>query len=105
MSAKAMRRSSASFAPATEGKFGIDPTRCDKTPATAGSRAPSYIDCRNGAAKIRTVVDGAALRRIVIPLSCSPFQVAGTNILLLPIERFKSTAVRQGRRHDHEDDG
>jgi ERF superfamily len=27
------------------------------------------------------------------PLSCSPFQVAGTNILLLPIERFKSTAV------------
>ena len=36
------------------------------------------------------------------PLSCSPFQVAGTNILLLPIERFKSTAVRQGKRHDHE---
>ena len=30
------------------------------------------------------------------PLSCSPFQAAGANILLLAIERFKSTAVRQG---------
>ena len=41
----------------------------------------------------------------VAPLSCSPFQVAGTNNLLLPIERFKAAAVRQGRRHDHENDG
>jgi hypothetical protein len=24
---------------------------------------------------------------------------------LLAIERFKSTAVRQGKRHDHENDG
>ena len=39
------------------------------------------------------------------PLSCSPFQAAGANILLLAIERFKSTAVRQGKRHDHENDG
>ena len=38
-------------------------------------------------------------------LSCSPFQAAGANILLLAIERFKSTAVRQGKRHDHENDG
>ena len=35
----------------------------------------------------------------------SPFQAAGANILLLAIERFKSTAVRQGKRHDHENDG
>jgi len=40
-----------------------------------------------------------------LPLSCSPFQAAGANILLLAIERFKSTAVRQGKRHDHENDG
>ena len=33
------------------------------------------------------------------------FEAAGANILLLAIERFKSTAVRQGRRHDHENDG
>jgi hypothetical protein len=39
------------------------------------------------------------------PLSCSPFQAAGANILLLAIERFRSTAVRQGKRHDHENDG
>jgi len=39
------------------------------------------------------------------PLSCSPFQVAGTNNLLLPIERFEVAAVRQGKRHDHENDG
>ena len=39
------------------------------------------------------------------PLSCSPFQAAGVNILLLAIERFKLTAVRQGKRHDHENDG
>jgi hypothetical protein len=40
-----------------------------------------------------------------VPLSCSPFQAAGANILLLAIERLKSTAVRQGKRHDHENDG
>jgi hypothetical protein len=39
------------------------------------------------------------------PLSCSPFQDAGTIFLLLPIERFQSTSVRQGERHDHENDG
>ena len=39
-----------------------------------------------------------------IPLSCSPFQAAGANILLLAVERFKSTAVRQGKRHDHENE-
>ena len=39
------------------------------------------------------------------PLSCSPFQAAGANILLRAIERFKSTAVRKGKRHDHENDG
>ena len=39
------------------------------------------------------------------PLSCSPFQAAGANILLLAIERFKPTVVRQGKRHDHENDG
>ena len=42
---------------------------------------------------------------VFFPLSCSPFQAAGANILLLAIERFKSTAVRQGKRHDHENDG
>ena len=41
----------------------------------------------------------------IVSLSCSPFQAAGANILLLAIERFKSTAVRQGKRHDHENDG
>jgi hypothetical protein len=44
-------------------------------------------------------------RTPIVPLSCSPFQGAGANILLLAIERFKSTAVRQGKRHDHENDG
>ena len=53
-----------------------------------------------GAAKVC-----AARRSGATPLSCSPFQAAGANILLLAIERFKSTAVRQGKRHDHENDG
>jgi len=44
-------------------------------------------------------------RLIWTTLSCSPFQAAGANIPLLAIERFKSTAVRQGKRHDHENDG
>jgi Protein of unknown function (DUF938) len=48
------------------------------------------------------LIRGAAA---ILPLSCSPFQAAGANILLLAIERFKSTAVRQGKRHDHENDG
>jgi hypothetical protein len=53
------------LAPVTEGKFDIDPARREDAPATTGPR--SYIDCRYGAGKIGEMVDGAALRRIVIP--------------------------------------
>jgi hypothetical protein len=54
--------------------------------------------------RFRQIVSRAPSIRLK-PLSCSPFQAAGANILLLAIERFKSTAVRQGKRHDHENDG
>jgi hypothetical protein len=57
------------LARATEGKFDIDLARRENTPAKTGFRAPSYNDCRYGAAKIRAMVDGAASRRIVIPLA------------------------------------
>ena len=39
------------------------------------------------------------------PLSCSPFQVAGTRTRLLARERFRMAATEQGRRHDHQNDG
>jgi hypothetical protein len=53
----------------------------------------------------RTIAMAGLVVVLSYPLSCSPFQAAGANILLLSIERFKSTAVRQGKRHDHENDG
>jgi hypothetical protein len=54
--------------------------------------------------RVLLLVEGSK-RLILSTLSCSPFQAAGIEILLLPIERFEWTAVRQGRRRDHESDG
>ena len=39
------------------------------------------------------------------PLSCSPFQAAGTEIPCSLLELFSMAAVGHGRRHDHENDG
>ena len=39
------------------------------------------------------------------PLSCSPFQAAGTKIPCSMVELFSMASVGHGRRHDHENDG
>ena len=39
------------------------------------------------------------------PLSCSPFQAAGTYIPCLSSKLFSAAATGQGRRHDHETTG
>ena len=36
------------------------------------------------------------------PLSCSPFQAAGVNILRFSVKLFGAAAIGQGRRHDRE---
>jgi len=39
-----------------------------------------------------------------IPLSCSPFQAAGTIILRSFFKLFSVAAAGHGRRHDHQND-
>jgi len=36
------------------------------------------------------------------PISCSPFQAAGVNILRFSVKLFGAAAIGQGRRHDRE---
>jgi hypothetical protein len=38
----------------------------------------------------------------IMPLSCSPFQAAGVNILRFSVKLFGAAAIGQGRRHDRE---
>jgi hypothetical protein len=47
----------------------------------------------------------AVANTLTPPLSCSPFQVAGTRTRSSRGERFRMAATEQGRRHDHQNDG
>jgi hypothetical protein len=42
------------------------------------------------------------LHQALYPLSCSPFQAAGVNILRFSVKLFGAAAIGQGRRHDRE---